>query len=303
MSFFYTLLRILRSGATSFFRNGTLTFASVLMLVVSLSVATSLLFFGVVIDGIVAELRDKVDMSVYFKRDAPEEEILAVKQSLEQFSAVTGIEYVSRDVALEHFKEQHQNNSLLMASLAELGDNPLEASLNIKAKEASQYAALNGFLEGKFGSLIEKVNYRENEAAITRLFSVTSALERAGIAVSIAFFFVAMLVAFNTIRLAIHELRGEISIMRLVGASNWFIRGPFVVQGVLNGLFAAVFTLGIFAAVAYAVTPPVAHFIGRVNLWEYYQANMAKLFLLQAGLGIGIGVFSSLIAIRRHLRV
>lgn len=297
-----TLVRIIRSGIKGFFRNILLASAMVLILVVTLSTVTALLLFRVTTEGIVQELESKVDVSVYFRLETPEEEILKIREELAQFPEVMDVEYVSQGEALTLFKDRHRDNIVLQKSLEELGSNPLEASLNIRAQEASQYRAIANFLEARFSDFVDKVNYREKETVITRLFSITNAIERAGMVLAGILLIVAVLVAFNTIRLAIFSLRDEISVMRLVGASNWFIRGPFLIQGMIGGLFAALATLGIFWGITQFLSPHVGRFLGQVDLLGYYQANLLDIFLLQLGIGVAVGVFSSLVAVHRYLK-
>jgi len=298
-----TFIRIIRYGFVGFFRNILLSSATVLILVVTLSAVTALLLLQVTTDGIVQELEEKVDVSVYFHIETPEEDILQIREELVQFPEVRDVQYVSREEALARFKERHRSNVVLQKSLEELGSNPLEASLNIRAQEATQYRAITNFLEARFGDVIDKVNYREKETAINRLFAITNGIERAGLALAGILFLVAILVAFNTIRLAIFSLRDEIGVMRLVGASNWFIRGPFVVQGMLAGFFASLITLGAFWGIAQSLSPHVGRFLGRVDLLGYYEANILDIFLLQLAIGAAVGIFSSLIAVSRYLKV
>jgi len=205
---------------------------------------------------------------------------------------------------LEKFTQRHKDNPILMEALAEVGENPLLASLNIKAGQASQYGAVSNFLEtGPFKNLIEKIDYRQNKEIIDKVFAISSNINFTGIFFSLILGFIALLVAFNTIRLAIYSSREEISIMRLVGASNWFIRGPFIFQGIIIGITATFFTLLIFTITIFFLSPKIEVLLPGFNLLSYFGAHFWILLLIQLTTGIGLGVISSWIAIRKYLEV
>ena len=298
-----TLFRIVQAGVFSFWRNIWLSSATIAVLVLSLSVATGILLLSVVAQAVVTELESKVDVSVYFKPDIEEQKITEVRKSLTEFPAVLEVRYTSKDDALEKFKERHAGNQAIEQALGELGDNPLEASLAIRAQDAASYEAVASFIENRFSQIIDNVNYRENAPIIEKLFAVTNALRVAGLILGAALFAIAGLIAHNTIRLAIFSMREEISLMRLVGASNWFIRGPFVVEGMLGGLIAGGATFFIFFGLVYLGAAPIAKFLPGVDMLVYYKTHWYEIFAFTAGLGILASTLSSYVAIRRYLKV
>lgn len=295
--------RILRQGFINFWRNGWVSLATVLIMCLTLFVFGSLFFFNVLLTSALESLQEKVDVSVYFKTTAPENEILSLKSSLERLSEVSAVEYISRDEALLEFQERHRDNSLITQSLDELGDNPLGASLNIRAKNPDQYESISRFLEAaSFEAIIDKVNYRQNRLVIERLSNILVSSRAVGFGVTIALAVIAVLVAFNTIRLAIYTSKDEISIMRLVGATNRYIRGPFLVEGVIHGVIASIAAVVIFWPLAVWLGPLAQRFFGGPNLFNYYLSNLAWIFLMLLALGVTLGIISSLIATRRYLR-
>lgn len=304
LTIFIHLSRIFKSGWLSFVRNIWLSTATISVFFLVLFVIAGLLFLSFATTHVAQILEDKVDITVYFSDSAPEPRILDVQSQLLEFEEIKSVEYVSRSRALETFKERHKDNPLIQASLEELDENPLLASLNVKAYEASTYEAVAQFLEGgTAGSLVEKIDYRENKELIERLFTITGNIKRAGVAVSALLSFVALLVAFNTIRLAIYNERDSIAIMRLVGAGNWFIRGPFVVQGMLVGISAAVLSMVVVAVLVYTFSDRVNAFIPGLNLLGYLRTNFLLILALEAGVGVALGSLGSLIAIRNYLKV
>lgn len=202
--------RISRTGWTNFWRNGTVSFASVLIMMVTLTVIGFIIFSGAILGTSLSTLRNKVDVSATFIPAAKEEDILSIKNQIEQLPEVSSVTYTSRDEALAAFKERHTNDQSILAALDELGQNPLGATLDIKAKDPSQYEGIANFLQGgsalsKSGvSVIDHVNYYQNKVAIDKLTGIINSSQRLGLALTIFFIAVSILIAFNTIRLTIY---------------------------------------------------------------------------------------------------
>ncbi|MBZ9571799.1 ABC transporter permease [Patescibacteria group bacterium] len=300
---FVLIKRIFKSGWLNFKRNSGLSLATIFIMLIVISLATSLFISQKATRFLILSLQEKVDISVYFKEDSPEEDILELKDEISKIPEVKNIEYVSRTEALERFTQRHKDNPLLMASLVEV-ENPFLAALNIKAWEATQYGIVANFLEDNSSeNLIEKVDYYQRKPVIERIFSITSGINKAGIGASLIFGILAILIAFNTIKLAIYNSREEIEIQRLVGASNRFIRGPFLIQGVISGFLATLICLLIFLPLCYFLSPKLEILIPGLNIYSFFVSNFWTLLLIQILTGIGLGVISSIIAIRRYLEV
>jgi len=298
------LKRIINSGWVNFKRNGYLSFGAAGMVALTLLLFLGLLAIQFIASQIVASLQEKIDISAYFTSDAAEEQILQLKSDLQSLAEVASVAYVSREQALADFKERHAQDQLIQESLAQLDFNPLAASLNIKAKDSSQYASIVQFLENnKFRSVIDKIDFYENKGVIERIQRISGGIRDWGLATTLVLAVIAVLVTFNTIRLTIFNQRQEIEIMRLVGASNWHIRGPYLVEGGLYGLFAALVALAIFYPVVFFISGKISSFAPDINLYSYFFGGIAQIFLLVIILGIFLGVTSSFIAIRRHLKV
>ena len=297
------LKRIIRSGWLNFSRNSGLSLATIFIMVMTISLVTSLFLFRDITQFLISGLEEKVDISVYFKEATPEEDILRFGEEINKIPEVKNVEYVSREAALESFTQRYKDNQVIMESLAEV-ENPLLASLNIKAREASQYMTVTNFLEtSSYKNLIDKVDYYQRKPVIERIFSITSAINKTGIGLSLILAIVAILVAFNTIRLAIYNSKEEISFMRLVGASDWFIRGPFLVQGAISGFAAAIITLLIFTGALFFLGPKLEILFLGLNIFNSFTGNLGILFLIQIFTGVGLGVVSSIIAIRKYLKI
>lgn len=272
-------------------------------MVIALIVFLGLIIFRFLTAQALEALQDKIDVSIYFKADAPEDEILKAKKALESLAEVKRVEYISRDRALEIFKERHVDNEAISQSLEELDLNPLLASLNIKAYHTEQYEAINRNLENApFKNFFEKITYAKNALVIERLGKIIDVTEKGGFAVIAFLAVVAALVTFNTIRLAIYASREEIGIMRLVGASNFLIRGPYMVEGIIYGVIAAALSMLLVSPVIYLASPVIRK-VFEFRLWEYFVSNALLLFFYQLLFGVGLGIVSSFIAVRKYLRM
>jgi cell division transport system permease protein len=301
--------RITKTGFYNFWRNGTVSLASVLVMFVTLTVIGLIIFSGAVLDKSLLELRNKVDITVTFIPSANEEDIHSIQHSLESLPEVALVTYVSRADALEQFKERHANDQSILAALDELGENPLGAMLNVKARDPSQYASVAEFLESNSAlaasgvTIIDRINYFQNKVAIERLTSIIDSADRLGFILTLVFALISVIIAFNTIRLTIYIARDEISVMRLVGASTSYIQGPFVVVGIIYGAVAGILALLVFLPLTYWLGKATANFFVGINIFSYYLRHFPQIFLIIMFAGVLIGAVSSALAVRKYLRI
>lgn len=302
------LKRVSKAGATNFIRSGSVSFATVLIMTVTLIIVGSLIFLSAILSMTLKNIEDKVDVNVYFATDAPTSDIFAVKSGLEGLAQVEMVTYTSRDQALEDFKTRHADDTLTLAALEELGGNPLEASLSIKAKDPSEYQSIVDYLttsqqNGGTGASIDRINYEQNKNVIDRLTGVIRATERAGLIVVFLFALASVIIALATIRLAIYTAREEIAVMRLVGASNMYIRGPFIVAGIISGGMAAVIALVLFYPVTWYMGATLADWLGGFNLFTYYLTHFLSISFVLLATGVFLGALASWIGVRRYLTI
>jgi len=306
-----TTKRIFRAGFLDFWRNAFVSLSSILVMTVTLFVVGTTLFAGVILNSAITELRDKADVNVYFTTTAAEADISALESQLEALPEVASVQYVSREDALAQFRERHQNDQLTLQALDELGQNPLGAVLNIKAKDISQYDAIAAFLNDKATvaqggpTIIDKVNYYDvqHRQALMRLEAITGSAKQLGLVIIGILILTTLAISFNTLRLAIYTSRDEIHVMRLVGAGAFYIRAPFMVEGVLYGLVAAIITLLLFYPLTWWVGAATADFFGGVNVFDYYVSNFFEFFFWIAGTGVMLGAIASFLAVRRYLKI
>jgi cell division transport system permease protein len=300
---FTVISRIIHFGFKNFWRNGWLSTVTVIIMVLASLVFVGLIIFRFIAAQASSSIQDKIDISVYFKTATSEDQILNIKQSLENLSAVKSVEYISRDRALEIFKASHQNDVVISQGINELGSNPLEASLNIKARRPDQYADIADYLGApNLAQYIDSVSYAKNQVVIDRLTSIVNNVDRGGLALTIFLALIAGLVVFNTIRMSIYSNREEIGVMRAVGASNALVRGPLVVDGAISGALAALMSLVIAAPLVYFISPYIRVFIPGLDIFQYFYTHIFQLFLYQLLFSVGIGTLSSFVAVRRYLK-
>ena len=306
-----TTKRIFRAGLLSFSRNAFVSFASVLVMTVTLFTVGITLFAGVILGSALQELRNKADVNVYFTQDAPEDRMLELKASLEALPEVAKVEYLSREEALAQFRERHKNDQLTLSALDELGDNPLGAVLNVKAKDISQYESIAAFLKDQQSastggaSIIDKINFydAQHRAALERLQYITNSAKVLAEWIVAILILTTLAISFNTLRLAIYSSRDEIQVMRLVGAGSFYIRAPFMVEGVLYGLVAGLVTLLIFYPLTWWLGGATGNFFGGVNIFTYYMSHFFYFFLIIIGTGVLLGAVASFLAVRRYLKI
>lgn len=304
-----TIKRVFESGAKNFARGGAVSVATVLIMTVTLAIIGSLIFLSALLSFTLGTIRDKVDVSVYFVTSASESDILAVKGKIEALPQVASVAYTSATDALTAFRARHATDELTLQALDELGGNPLDASLEIRAKDPSQYESIVSFLEASptlssgGASIVDRINYAQNKEVIDRISIAINATRDIGIAVVIIFALASVLIAFATIRLAIYTAKDEIAVMRLVGASNAYIRGPFIVTGVITGLIAAAIVLILLWPATWYTGARTVSWLGGFNLGSYYAGHFLVIFLIIVVSGIVLGSVASILAIRRYLQV
>ncbi|MFA6797329.1 MAG: permease-like cell division protein FtsX [Candidatus Paceibacterota bacterium] len=301
--------RVFKSGLQSFFRNGFVSLSSILVMSITLFIMSSMIFLGGFLEYSLNKVKEKVDVNVYFLISASEEDIFSVRKSLESLPEVSSVEYISREKALSDFKEKHKDDELTLQAIDELGDNPLGASLNIKAKEPSQYAGIAKFLDNdsnlllKDGTkIIDKVNYYQNKIIIDRLSSIIKSANTIGIWLALIFIIISILITFNTIKLVIFISKEEIAVMRLVGASSKYVKGPFVVSGILCGLISSFIILIISAIFAFFVGKYYGSYFSGFDLFDYFIINFLKIVAVIIGSGVVFGSLASYMAVHKYLK-
>jgi cell division transport system permease protein len=300
-----SLFRIIRSGAINFWRNRWLSAASTLVMVITLLILSILSLLFVITNSSVHTIRERVDISAYFKTGLSENQILPIKEKIEQNPKIKSVTYVSADEALEQFKALHENDPLITDSIKELNENPLPATLQVKAHNIEDYPAIADELNSEqFKAQIEKVNFEDNRIIIERLGRLLKFIVAVGLALVIIFSLIAILVIFNTITLTIYNRREEVEIMRLVGATNGYIRGPFLTEALMYSVVGTIITSALLAPIFVRLLPSVSHYLNpNVDIFAASYFRFYYLVLMQLGVACLLSIISSTLAIRRYLKI
>lgn len=303
-----TQWRIIKTGCQNFVRNLTLAIAAIAVMLITLTIILFSVIANATFTNTIKQITDRIDISVYLKddvTDATREKLIADLKNIEN---VREVEYVSKDAALEDYKKANQDNLDLLLAISQT-DNPLPASLRLKPKDPNRIEEIRTFLEQENIKALQsdETSYSgDRKEAIDKITSATRFLGQAGVVGVIIFTVVSMLIIFNTIRMAIFNRRDELQIMRLLGASTSFIRGPFVVETIIYGIIAGLLSVTIcetlFSVSANAFGASSLGLLDITFANDYFAKHFWLILTVQLAIGILIGAASSMIATRRYLK-
>ena len=301
-----TFLRIFKFAGQNFRRNIWLSLATTSIMVLTLISVNLLFFLNIVGRNAIKIVEDRIDVIIYFKPDISDDIVLSARTFLLDHKGVADVQFVGRDLALQRFRERHKDDPAILASLEEVGDNPLGASLVLKANDPTQYDAILSSLDNPIysGAILEK-SFEDHRTLIEKLVAVTRKVERSALMLSLTFVMIVMLIVVNSVRVAIYTRREEIGIMKLVGASNWFVRAPFLIESIFCGAIAAIVTLGMVIPAASAVQPYLVKFFGAgaMDIVGYLRAHAVLVFGGQFLGAILLPMGISGLAVGRYLKV
>lgn len=302
-----TFVRILQYGVRNLSRNAWLTTAATAVMTITLLIIATTLVSRMVFSDTIQQVRQKIDIPVYLKDGISDDELQRFMGEIKQVPTVTSVEYISKEQAIAIFQQQNKTELTQLEALAQLGGNPLPASLKIKVKDPNKVEELNKVINSDknkplLGQQPSDAGARKD--AINHIAVVTNFLETSGIVAAAIFVVISVLIIFNTIRMAIFNRRDEIEMMKLIGAEKLFIRGPFIVEAALYGVLAAILSI----VVVYVLILTKASYLSTQDIAVQNTINIFRqwpevIVPAQLGMGVIIGVFSSLLAMRRYLKL
>lgn len=305
-----TFIRMCRYGVNNFSRNAWLTIAATAVMTITLLIIFTTLTARSVLLSTVDDLRQKVDVSIYLKEDIDQETVKKLTNKLQALDEVTKVTFISTDDARKAYIKANNPSADQLDTLGELKTSPFPATLRVVPKNLNNMATIEKLVtnDEDFKAEIDPAHKpsfsgqrRESIATIGQAVYVA---ERAGLVASAIFISISVLIIFNTIRMAIYNRKEEIEMMKLIGAEKSFIQGPFVVEAVMYGFFAALlaFLLGIIGLVS---LQPKLQSYGIAVQSTYDFVLMASPFIVLGLIFIGalIGIISSFFAVRRHLKL
>lgn len=290
-----------------FWRNFWLSLITVTVIFIALFSVNCLLLIRTISEYTLQTIEKKINVSVYINPNVEENSILDLRARLLGLSQVKEVIYITADEALQSMISRHAGDPSIQQSISELGQNPLGAQLIIQARSLNDYDAIENVLnEDRYKGIIADKNSDEHTYIIERVSQISERVRLFATALSIIFTIVAIIVVFNTLRIIIYTHREEIAIMRLVGATNWFIRMPYLWQS----LFYSVLSLGVFLLIWYPLIGVLEPYINElfaenssISLINYYNANFLVLFGAQLGVLILLLGLASIGASRKYSRV
>jgi len=303
---FVALFRAIKFSSQDFWRNFWLSAATVVVLVLTLVSINFLIILNVLTKTAAAEVREKIDASINFNQGVPESQVGNIKSYLLSLPQVKDVEYISPENALAAFQERHQNDQAMLESLKEVGENPLGATLIVKARDPKDYPViLKVFDDPQYEAFIQDKNFDDHEVVVKKINSIAEKAKETGVGLAGLFAAVAVLIGFNTVRLTIYTHREEIGVMKLVGAANWFVRAPYLANSVFYGIFTVLFAIIITYPLIGFAEPYLAGFFegSNFNLLGYFTNNFLQIFGWQFIGVVLLSMVTSSLAVGRYLKV
>ena len=301
--------RIIYLGLLNVVRSPFVTFSAVFVMTITLFVVGFSLLFGQVMEDTLETLRNKVDITVYFVSDTSEEYILSIRDELQENPYVENVVYISQTEALNEYLKRHENNPDLTKGINLLEGNPFRARFSIRANNTESFGQIAEFitqkdllLEESTTRIVDKIDYYQNKNIIERLNAIVETATFFTRLIIILLIFISFLIVFNIIRLVIYLSKDEISVMRLIGAKDWYIRSPFLISGSVYGFIGAILSMLFLYPISYWLSPAVQAFFGNEGgLFVYYVASFFQVMLVLLVLGVFIGMLSSWLSTNRYL--
>jgi cell division transport system permease protein len=298
-------LRIVKFAMQNLGRNLWLTVMTVIVLTVTLFSVNVLLSLNVLAKAVAQSLENRIDVSVYVKPAATEAEKDGLRSYLAGLPQVAEVKVVNADEALAMFRERHKDDLQILKALDEVGDNPLGATYVVRAKSLDQYPVIITALDHPaYRDLIAEKNFEDYTALIARIQAMQDKIGQVGIALLAVFAVLAMVIMVNAVRVAIFTHKEEIGIMKLVGASGMFIRGPYLVESALLSFFALALSSAALALAAYFGTPYLTIFLGTdPGLIAFFGANAAVIVCCEFASLLALTGLASAYAVGRYMKV
>lgn len=304
-----SLKRVIRSGYLNFSRNKTVSMSSLAILTVTLVIIGLFFFARGIFNFSLGQIQDKVDVKIYFKPNVKDLDIASVSEKMKSLPEVETVNLTTAEQALQDFQVAHSDDAITLQALQEVGVNPFGAMLTVVAKDTNSYESIatilntgGDFFGDSYGS-IEKINYFEVKPTIDKLNTIIKWTNAIGFWTGLIFIIISAMIIYNTIRLSIFIFKEEISVMKLVGASNMYIRGPFIVESSIYAVVSTLIALILFLPITYWISKRTTVFFNGLDLHSYYLNHFFELFLLLLVVSLFLSAISSLIAMRRYLKV
>jgi len=301
---FIRLFRICSFGWQGFRRNGWLSFIAIINVALTLLMISVALVGSITLNEQRKEVEEELDLTIFLKEEAQEEDILATANRLQERGDVKEVIYVDKEKALAEYIELNKGDEELLAISDEIGSS-LARYIRVKPKVADSLKEINDFVLNKYNPIVDETSYEATRESINDFINASKFIIRISIVFSGVLTIVSIIVVLNVIRLAIFSRREEIQVMRIVGASNELIRLPFVIEGLIFGILAALIALLMFwlGAAWLKSQIPLYFPYSEANPLMLFTQYFGELFWSNMLTGILLSTFISYIAVRRYLKL
>jgi cell division transport system permease protein len=298
-----TLARTLKTALISLWRNRWLSLASTLVMIITLLIISIFVSLTIVTNKVTAAIKSKIDMAAYMEDTATDDQVFALRKVLLARSDVADVYYVSKKEALREWQERNKDNADLRDIITE-EENPLPRSLEIKTKTPEDLDNIAKLLSSQdYAPLIKELSHTKSRDMINRLVRFANFIKISGWSLTVIFVLISILVIYNTIRLTIFARSEEIEIMKLVGATDWFVRGPFIFEGIAYGI-AATIIASLLLYLGFAIVMPIArNYLGGFDLGGgYLGVSFALVVVIELAVGVLLGMLCSVLAVKKYLK-
>ncbi len=302
---FISFFRVIKAALQDFARNFWLSVVTTSILTLALISVNILLVLNILAGVALDAVSQRISISIYLKPTAGDEVVAAMKSSLLAQPTVADVTVTSADEALVLLQQRHPDNEAIQKAVEELGHNPLGPSLAVKARDTGDYPAILASLENPvYAPYIQEKNFDDHRDLINRIRLISDKIQRTAITVSALFAIISLLIVWNSIRITIYTHREEIGIMRLVGASAWFIRMPYIIEALLYSALATLVAAAVMYPLAGAAGPSIRNFFDgtQFDLLGFFQNNALRIFGIEFLVSAALTTVTSGIAVGRYLK-
>ena len=300
--FILTVFRLTKLGVVNFWRNLWLSLIATFVMSLTLMTITVLSLSAFLVNGEIDNIKSRIDYEIYFNDNVAEEEITQLSNSIKNLVEVNEVKFISKEEAVEKYKEIYGDKDSLTKYIEQ--ENPLKSSMIVKTVNPEDLSRVDELVNGeKYKNLVYSSSYSQNREVIERLIGIIDFVEKAGVAIGLVFVIIAVTVIFSIVRVAIYSRKDEIEIMKLVGATDWFVHAPFIIESALYGIIAAFLSLGFIAGIYYYVSSVATTYLSFSV--DHIQAYLSEYFvfvvLFQVLMGLIISISAAFFAIRKHV--
>jgi len=300
---FIAIQRSIKTALTSLWRNRWLSLTSTFIMVVTLFIISAFVSLSIVTNKVTEGLKSRIDMAVYIHDTASSDQVFALQKIILAKPEVLSVIYTSKEDALKRWQDRNVDNEKMRNIITDT-DNPLPRSFEIKTNKPEDLEMIASFLEGQdYSPLIKQISYRQNKVMIDRLVKIANFVKIAGSTFSLIFIIISIMVVYNTLKLTIFARSDEIEIMKLVGATDWYVRAPFIIEALFYGVIATIVSSVILYGVFQFAVPEIQSYLGGFDLGSGYMGiSFVTVVLIELAVSLLLAMGCSVFAIKKHLK-